>query len=322
MRSVLTHAALLLAALAVAYQTWNIDDTAVALRDAILIWNSDQEELASIMYKGPDKRVVLEQRRDDAGTYLWGTLIRGAASASGSTEAVDTTQFIVGEQADFLLRALAMPRAIRDLGAVDAEREQEYGLADAPGHLTVSFGGGERELLIGGSVFATGDRYVKDPSSGRVYVVISSTIHGIENAESVLLERQLHAFDLSDVMTVTVRTAGNERTMRQARGSASPAWTPPDAPDQPSQTFANFMNRLEQLWVVSYAPAVDRDSLRMLARIEYLDANGRAMGHVELFRADGEDGPEYLVATEHTRMLAHVHPTVAEPLEADVMQLF
>ena len=210
MRSVLTHAALLLAALAVAYQAWNIDDTAVAVRDAILIWNADQEELASIVYEGPAKRVVLEQRWDDAGTYLWGTLIRDAASASGSTEAVDTTQFIVGERADFVLRAMAVLRAIRDLGAVDAEREQEYGVADGPGHLTVSFGGEEHELLIGGSVFAAGDRYVKDPSSGRVYVVISSTIYGIENAESVLLERQLHAFDLSDVTTVTVRTAGNE----------------------------------------------------------------------------------------------------------------
>ncbi len=321
MKLVVGHTVLLILALALAYQTWARDGTPPDPA-SVLLWSGDPDDVTRVVYETPRKRAVLEPRRDEAGSYVWVAVTLWSADSAAVADSV--VQFVGNEQATSLMEVLAEPRALRDLGAANGEREQEFGLTDSRVALTVEVGGEARALAIGGIVFASGDRYLKDLERSRIYVFSGTTINSLENSESILLERRIHPSISERIATVTVRTERGERTM-QKTGGAGPepaAWVAPDEPDRPDQSFATFITRLQQLSVMNYAPDVDRGSLRSLARIEYADARGRPLEHVELLRADVGGNPEYFVVTDQTRVPARVYRGSAEPLDEDLAQLF
>ena len=321
MKLVVGHAVLLILALALAYQTWTRDGTPPD-PESVLLWSGDPDDVTRVVYETPLKRAVLEPRSDEAGSYVWVTVTPQTADSAAVADSV--IQFVGNEQATSLVEVLAEPRALRDLGAVDGEREQEFGLTDSRVALTVEVGGETRELAVGGTVFASGDRYLKDLGRGRVYVFSGTTINSLANSESILIERRIHPSISERIATVTVRTERGERTM-QKTGGAGPepaAWTGPNEPDRPDERFATFITRLQQLSVMNYAPDVERGSLRSLARIEYADARGRTLEHLELLRVDIGTDPEYFVVTDQTRVPARVYRGSAEPLDEDLAQLF
>ena len=321
MKPVLAYTLLLIASLGLAYQTWTRGDTVLA-PGSVTLWSVDVDEISAIVYEAAGTRVAIE-RREDADPYLWGSVTRSVVGDSVSAASDTTTEFLVGQGADGLLAMLAAPRVLRDLGMLDAEREEEYGLVGTLERLVVRLDRETHELLLGGTVFRTNDRYVRDAASGRTYVLQGAALGSLVSAEQVYSETRLHAFTLDAVATVTVRTERGERTMsKSATGPAgSLSWTPADAPDRPDQTFANFMERLGQLWVSRYEPSVDRGALREVARIDYLDAAGGSIGHTELLRSGGGEEPVYYLATEHTRVPITLIPGAAERLDQDLAQL-
>ena len=338
MRLVLVHAGFLLATLVVAYQTWTRDRDYPALPGSVILWSESPEDVSRVSYRGDTLRVVLEQLEDSLGRYLWGTVTRRAPSdaspeadeaAEGTPPApgrpqVTSQQFLVGQYTEVLLESLARPRALRDLGTVAGEREHVYGITASSPTLEIEFARGTRVLLVGDTVFGTRDRYVKDPSSGALYVLAGTEVNNLETPEGALPERNPHAFAPERVASVTVRTERGERTMRRAESAAlrRTTWTPVDAPDRPDQTFANFMDRLQQLWITEFAAEEDAANLESLVRVEYFAETGRGLGYLELLRAEGPQRSEYFVLTEHTRALTHIDPSLGEALDQDVSQLF
>ena len=321
MKSVLAYTLLLVASLGLAYQTWTRGD-AVLPSGSVTLWSVDMDEISSIVYEAADRRVTIE-RREDEGPYLWGSVTRSVLGDSVSAASDTTTEFLVGQGADGLLAMLAAPRALRDLGMLDAEREEEYGLDGNLESLVVQTDRETHELLLGATVFRTNDRYVRDAASGRAYVLQGAALGSLVSAEQIYSETRLHTFTLDAVATVTVRTERGERTMRKSStgSSGSPSWTPADTPGRPDQTFANFIERLAQLWVGRYEPSIDRGGLREVARIEYVDAAGNSIGHTELLLSDNGGEPAYYLATEHTRVPITLVSGAAQRLNQDLAQL-
>lgn len=322
MKSVSAYTLLLVASLGLAYQTWTRGDTVLS-PGSLTLWTVDMDKISSIVYEAADKRVAIE-RREDEGPYLWGSVTRSVLGDSVSAANDTTTEFLVGQGADGLLALLAAPRILRNLGMLNAEREEEYGLDGSLESLVVQADRETHELLLGTTVFGTNDRYVRDAASGRAYVLQGAALGSLVSAEQVYSETRLHAFTLDAVAAVTVRTERGERTMHKSStgSSGSPSWTPTDAPfGRPDQTFANFMERLGQLWVSRYEPSIDRGALREVARIEYVDAAGNSLGHTELLLSDGDGEPVYYLATEHTRVPITLVSGAAERLNQDLAQL-
>ena len=321
MKPVLAYTLLLITSLGLAYQTWTRGDS-VRPPGSVTLWSVDVDEISSIVYEAGRRRVTLE-RQEDADPYLWGSVTRPVVGDSVTAARDTTTEFLVGQGADGLLALLSSPRALRDLGMLDAELEEEYGLVGSLESLVVQVDEETHELLLGATVFRTNDRYVRDVASGRAYVLQGAALGSLVSAELVYHETRLHAFTLEAVAAVTVRTERGERTMRKlvTGSSGSPSWTPADAPDQPDQTFANFMERLGQLLVGRYEPSVDRVTLRDVARIDYLDTEGNSIGHAELLRSDASGEPVYYLATEHTRVPITLISGAAERLDQDLVQL-
>ena len=81
MKTVLIQAALLVAALGVAYQTWTREEGAADSPGSTRVWEGRPEELSSLTYRSDEVRTVIERREDDAGSYLWATVVHPAAPA-------------------------------------------------------------------------------------------------------------------------------------------------------------------------------------------------------------------------------------------------
>ena len=340
MKTVLIQAALLVAALGVAYQTWTHEEGAADSPGSTRVWEGRPEELSSLTYRSDEVRTVIERREDDAGSYLWATVVHPAAPAPadsladtpGDTTATtlaqgrpgaDSVSFLVGDQGERLAELAASPLAIRDLGIPDDARMQEYELNEPEGRLTIVLGGTERTLEIGGAPWGSSDQYVRDPATGRAYVLDAPLLRMMSNAQMSLPERRLHAFEDDRVEQVTVRTTGGARTMRRATGGDGAAtWVLPDQPESPDQTFANFMERVGRLWLQEFAPEKEMGELEHVVRIDYVDSRGNEIGYLDLYREEGEEGPAYFVRTELSRVLAAVLPSIAEQIEQDVNTLF
>jgi hypothetical protein len=321
MKAVTSHAVLLVVALAAAYLTWSRGSEAPPAPGSVELWEGRPDELQAIRFEGMGRNVVIERRSDDGGSMLWAVVTPLNPDSAAQLGVPTRSEFLVGEQGDELVRGLAAPRALRDLGTVDAEREREYGLVERTSKLEVDVDGDTHALTVGGFVFGTGDRYVREPESGRVYVLQSTLFPTLESPET-LTERRLHTFMPDQVRTVVVHAAGAERTMR--RGSSATggdSWAPADAPDRPDQTFGTFMERVTQLWAEQYAPQVDTGALTELLRVDYQNERGEPLGHLRLLRASGPT-PEYYLLSEHTRVPVRAFAGTLEAVARDVEQLF
>ncbi|MDE2772640.1 MAG: hypothetical protein OXI46_02900 [Gemmatimonadota bacterium] len=323
MRIVVTHALVLLAALAVAYQTWSREDDATSSPGTVSLWDREPEDLTRIVYQTSGRRVSVERREDDTGAFVWVSVTIDRDTTTAAPDSV--IEFPGDDQAHDLIEAYAAPRAIRGLGAIDTQSQEEFGLIENTATLRIELGDDAHILRVGGIVFASGDRYVQDPESGRAYILPARMVSSLHSAEGVLVERAVHPPPILErVAHVTVRTNGDKRTIRRVAGATanSATWDLPEEPGRPNQTFATFMERVERLSVMNYVPNLNLDDLDFLASIEYSDEDGFPVDRLELYRSSQGDEPVYYVATDYTRVPGRVYSGLAEPLDEDLSQLF
>lgn len=334
MRSVAVHAALLLVALLVAYQTWTREETEGERSRPVVVMDGELEDFRAVRWATETKTLTVERREEGDESYLWGTEVRRVAGAladsgpAGTPLLADTAEFPVGRDGDELVGLLAPLRALRDMGTVDEGQRVAYGLADTAyyGVLTVELGDRTREFRVGSAVYGGGDRYTAETGGERVWVLPSLIFQKVEGGEGILRERQLHAFALTDVSRVRISTEGGERERVRRRGERPGVllWTPADAPGETDQTFANFVERVEQLWITRYLPEISLDALTRILRVDYSGEEGAPLGYLELYRDAAEPGqaPTYVLRTEKTRVPGEAAQAVADRVSEDVRQLF
>jgi hypothetical protein len=314
----LTYAVLLVASLALAFRTWTHEDRGETAAGTVQPWQRRADDVVALEYTRPGQRLEIQRRGTGDAAYLWAT--------------VDTSAFVVGADAgQRLLDALASPHALRDLGTPDARERHGYGLDTARTRLLIRFRDGSRDLLMGGTTYMTGDRYVLDHASGHVYVLPQGAVSPLDDAAQMLPERRLHAFTPERVAAVTLRGAGRTLSMRRLAGAgggtgeagapAPSGWAPAAGPERPDPAFGTFMQRLDGLWAASYAAREDSRTLVPVLRVDYADRWGRPLGFLELFRRPGSGpSPEYFARTELTRVLVRLYPGAGDNLAADVAQ--
>lgn len=356
MRSVWIHGVLLLLALAAAYATWTREEGTDTARERVTVWRAEPGDVASVTYVADRRTVRVERRTEGGDSFLWGTEYRtvrrapvapddddragieppgtgeaGSDRTERTVERVDTTEFPVGREGEALLELLAPLRALRELRDPSDEALERYGLADPGERIRVELPEGTRELEVGAGVYGSGDRYAAEPGGDRVYVLPAEIFRKLGGGEGALRERELHAFRMGDVGRVRVRTPSGERTMLHTGGDvpSRATWAPPEAPDRPDPSFANFMERLERLWISRYEPRLSPDSLELVLRVEYFGPGDGAepLGFLELHRRpasarEGDEGVRYYLRTERTRVPASTDRRLAEQVDQDTGQLF
>lgn len=335
MRSAIVHAGLLVVALIGALATWTQEPRDLEDEAQVVVWDHAPETLASVHFRAGSRRVDLERRGTGSEAHLWGREeyptpdpLGGAGpaadSAAGPTP-MTIEEFPVAEEGATLFQRLAGLRAIRDLGAAEDDRRATYGLDAGEPEVALRFGDGtERTLVFGSRVTGGGGRYALDAGSGQVYVLEADLLNALEGGAGTLRVNDYLPFEPDQVETVTLSSAGGERTMRRRVVDSPPrtVWVPSGS-DRPDVAFGLLVDQMDRLWVTRYRPDVRPETLTPILRTEYADDSGQSIGYLEVYRGEGPDGAAaYYMRTPKTIVPGEIYADQGSRIEQNVESLF
>ncbi|MBK8257481.1 MAG: DUF4340 domain-containing protein [Polyangiaceae bacterium] len=329
----LMHAGLVAVSAAVALAVWTRDKQPKALvASDVTIWQAKPKDVESITFDGKKKRVSLSAKKDDLGRYFTGTVEKEKAlpkppppDAGPPDQPAAAEKTVVGLVSvgpiEKLLDLLAPLKAVRAVGQVPADREAEFGLNDPEGTLLVKLRESEKRLLIGGTTPGGGDRYVRDPANGEVYVIKGEVFSKVDTADSALMERDLHEWKDLEVASAKLVAGGKTRTIVRGGLESKRFWADEATRESADETLGNFMSKIDRLRPTDF-PVEPIEAREVIVRVEYSGAGG-PLGYLELVRGPAGDSgkPSYFVLSERTRVHGKVTGTVAEQVEQDVGSL-
>lgn len=298
------HAILFGAVLIATYFTWSRDVSYGGDDNTVRIWDRDSTEVLALGYRIGDTEIRIERRSDQAGGYLWGIETVGA-------DAPVTSEFPVGSLGNNLLDRIAGLRTVRDLGPLSAEMMSTFGIAGASDRLTVEFGDEQRELVLGGEVYGSEQRYAYEPATGVGHVLPRDVVTTMTNGRGAIRERWVNRFPAEELARVRVQVDGTVRTMSRLADTGE--WADPGNP-APDIAFGTFMQRVNELAIEGFA-ARPGPGARVLVRVEYLDGDDELLGFMELLRDDSQEADPYFIVSETTRVPARAMTFLAELVE-------
>ncbi len=238
----LVHLAVLAVSAAAAIGVWTRDKEPKALAAGdVTVWSGRAADVERVTFESKTRKVDLSAKSDAIGRYFVGTAEREAPAAppaedGGAPAALTprtTTTLVPVDGADKLATALAPLRRCARSGRIGDDRAAEFGLAEPEGTVSFKVSGAEHKLLLGSTTPGGGDRYVKDPASGEVYVLKGEPLRSLESAESSLTERELHKWKEGDVTALKILAGGKTRAL--VRGARAPRSSGPTRPS-PART--------------------------------------------------------------------------------------
>lgn len=304
------HIALLAVAVVATLLTWNRDTPGVEDSNLHIVWERDTTDVVGVHYRTPTLDLQVSRRSDDDGSFLWGNQTRGSLAP---------LEFPVGAEGHALVMALAVLRVQRDLGELSEERKTRYGLADSGRHLSVLFTDGQRDLVVGDSVFGSGDRYAMESATGAGYVLPRYLVDQLDGGDGRLRERLAHHFTPDEIGAVRISGPAGERRMARTE---SGDWTEMDD-GSPDTGFGNFMERVGMLAVgEGYRDLPSPQTLTLIMRIDYVSREAEPLGFAELLHDGGDPRKTYYMRSETTRILGRVPGILAERVEQAVEDLY
>lgn len=335
MKSMYVHGGVLALACALGLSVWSGDGTEGADPTAsskVEVWGGSADAIESIRFEGPKVTVALEPKKDAQGRYYVTKLDKEeggkeavnpheppAVDAGAPTPGKRTSMRFIGvKTAEELAKQLAPLMAVRKVGQVEPKRAEEFGLDKPDGTLKVKIGGTERGLVFGGTTPGGQERYAKELGTNVVYAVSGDLLSNLVAAESRLLERDLHGFQMLDVTRVRVARGAKSREIL-ALPEKKGGWADPATPTKLDETAGNWMTKLDRLHVQEYVETPKTPLRRedAVLRIEYFDGS-KPLGFLELYKVPGEKGSDYFVKTERTRWAAQVLTSAAEQVDQDL----
>lgn len=301
------------------------------------VWGGTIEQLEAISYEGDKRKVRLEARKDEAGSYFVGSVEREItvgppprrppemsnpdAGPPKMETKQETLRFVGVKEANTLAAQLAPLFAVRKVGKIGKDREEEFGLHEPQGTIAVRIGGKEHKLVLGGTAPGGSDRYARESGTGQLFAINGEIANRVMYAESRLLERELHAFPSADVTRARIEKDGRTRELVPVKGKAD-GWASPATPEKLDETAGNWMSKLNRLRVTDYVekpePAPGPDA--KVVRVQYF-AKTSPVGFMEVYRlppaGEGQE-PEYVAKTENSRWYFKVLRTTAQEVEQDL----
>lgn len=264
----------------------------------VFVLDITKNELQTLRFDDDDAKTWVELQRDsdDNGSFIALRLSgRAAPEAKSSAPAPEPGKSIPervvrgGDAARTLYERFAPLRATRALGALDAAKLKDLGLAASKKHITVVTGSGRRVFDIASAPLGGTDPYLRDQTDGRVFVVSRSILGDFQAAASSLVERHLHGFRLEDADRVSVTAGSAKKEYRVARsadgrGVEIAAIAAPDKPDPAARAWHE---RVLGLWPSEFLgkgelPAEGEPQARL--RLDY-SAHGRNLGWLTIAEA-------------------------------------
>ena len=336
MKPLVLHGGLLVVAAGLAYSVWNKDEAVPEKQQALVdVWGGSQASFTKLSFEGKTRKVRLEGQKDAVGYYYVTTVDKEdappadphagvpnaplkAPDGSETKPKKETSRFVSVKAGETLVKALAPLQAVRAVGKVEANRNEEFGLDKPEGTLKVTIDGKEHVLVIGGTTPGGSERYARYQNSGEVFAISGDIAQSLMFGDSRLPERELHGFKNDEVSKVRLQKAGKSRELVRVKDK-NEGWGDPSAPTKQDETAGNWMSKLGRLRGSDFIekPSKPLRPEDAIVRVEYFDG-GKSIGFVELYKVPGEKGNDYLARTEWDRWYVKVPATTAEQIEQDL----
>jgi hypothetical protein len=317
------YALLLLVAIGLSWTSWTTEE--VEEKKSSVVFDPGAG-LTSIVWAGDKNAATLTIEGKDDDLSVWVEAGRRPKieapkgddddSAAGATAAVETPEGETGEpvtpddapeptygppelkafpgndQATKLVGLFQPLSALREFADVDAEALEGMGLKDPKATLTLDAGGRSIALEVGDKAYGSSDTYLRDASSGAVYLVSSKVIGPLRGAESRLMERSLQPFEPTDAAAAKLTTpaGGESRSVHQGRHDKDNAyWADPDQLEVVDTARDALMDKVFQLRATAYATEAERVTdadVQTVARAEFNGEDGAPLGSLDLSRKE------------------------------------
>lgn len=331
-RAVLVYAVLLLGALGGAYYTWT-HEAGPDLGEAVVVLPGEPDELESVVYKSEKIELTMTMKEDELGRYAWVRAVPRESEEETEERAKpddphapppddgEVAEFKAGAAVDTVIEGLAPFMARRPLDGIGDDKLEELGLAEPDATLTIAREGREPKTYeLGGSVFGGSNVYVRDPGSGKVYVVDAKLVRPLQTGKRTLPDRNLIGLQTKDIKTLSVRTGGGTASFEQHNPADPQAvyWSTAGE-SEASSTGAAWIDKVLRLRASRYVQAGQEPrGLEEAYTYAVQGADGKTTT-VDVFRAQGDDGEEHWYARSgHTRGMVELHRSLAAETAADL----
>jgi hypothetical protein len=331
MRPLALHGALLVISGGLAYSVWNQDEPLPEKQQGMVdVWSGAQASFSKLSFEGKTRKVRLESQKDELGYYYVTTVTfdetppPAAPAAPSATplkppEPKPPARFVSVKAGETLVKSLAPLKAVRAVGKVGADRNEEFGLDKPEGTLKVTIDGKEQVLLLGGTTPGGNDRYAKYQNSGEVFAIPGDIAQSLLFGESRLPEREPHGFKNEDIARVRIQKAGKSRELLRVK-EKNDGWGDVATPGKQDETAGNWMTKLSRLRGSEFVekPATPLSPDKAIVRVEYFESGSKPVGFVELYKVPGEKANDYLIRTEWARWYVKVPAATGEQVETDL----
>lgn len=330
MKALVVHAAVLVVSAGLAYSVWNRDQPLPEKQQSMVdVWGGNQAAFSKLSFEGKTRKVRLETQKDELGYYYVGTVDTEEATppaghlvpsaAPLKPPEPKTTRFVSVKAGETLVKSLAPLKALRAVGKIGADRNEEFGFDKPEGTLKVTVDGKEHVLIFGGTAPGGSDRYAKYQASGEVFAISGEISQSLLAGDSRLPEREPHGFKSDEFSRVRIQKGGKSRELVRVK-EKNEGWGDVATPTKLDETAGNWMTKLARLRGSEFVekPQTPLKPQDALVRVEYFDGGKKPIGFVELYKVPGEKGSDYLIRTEWERWYVKVPTTTAEQLETDL----
>lgn len=328
-RSILLYAVVLVASLGGAYQVWTAppepdDPTAIKVLDG------KADELESVHYVSDELDLVITMYEDELGRYGW-VRAQPLVEAPEEPPADDphamppddgkAVEFKAGKNAKTTLDGLMPLVAKRVLEGITDDKLADLGLAESPATLEIKRQGREPKTFeIGSNVHGGANVYLRDPESGKVYVLDAKVLRPLQNGKQTLPERDLVGVDTNLIASLKVTAPDGSAEFQQHNPDDAEAvfWSSPGS-TEPNASAAGWIDKVVRMQASGYVQEADMpDKLEDVFAYAVTTTNRKTIT-VQVQRAYDENGDEVWYAkSDNTRGLVTLQKTRAAEVVADL----
>lgn len=350
-RSVWVYGVLLVVSLGVAWVRW----TAPAepnTGDKVTVLYGDAKEIDRIYWKTKDDETVIERKTDDHGDYLWvesthwttkrkppkpeakpekdaGEESAGDKATGDETEeaaeperVAKKERFKAGDAAKELLDQLSPLLAIRRLDEIDDAKLADIGLDKPEGMLEITRKGRTRKLELGGESYGTHDRYVRDPTTGAIYLIDNDLFRPLKYARTRLPDRNLLSLKTQDIAQATIEGPDGKKldvTQKNKDDRQKAEWVRAAKQDASDKQVDTWMDKVLRLRGVTYADP-DNPPKDLELRFKLTVTNDKGEHETLDVEQEGPKG-DWWARSEHTRAYVKLLRGQVSSLADDVKDL-
>ncbi len=238
------------------------------------------------------------------------------------------------ETAKKLVESFSPLNALREFDKLDPEALEQMGLDVPKGSLVVEASSGTVTFEVGEKAYGSSDTYMRNPRTGRVYLVASKDLSPLRGAENRLVERKLQDVEEPEMtgvqLSVQGAAVGPERVHQGRHDKNNSFWSLPDSPEDQDTVFGGFLEKVLQLRASTYPSDAEKPEEGAVEEVFAVQFNGEAgpLGTLRLGRVkdderstDSEIVWKYMARTERTRQWVVVSSATASELADQFLQV-